>query len=400
VTRVQVAIVGAGPYGLSLAAHLAAHGISFRAFGQPMAFWTTIAAAAPERFLKSFCFGTNIPVPDADISFPRWSKARGLETFEPCAMGDFVAYGHWIQQRFVPTLEEVWVERLSRSGSMFQIVLSTGEVLLANQAVIATGLSGFEYVPPSLAALPKELLTHSNGVKDFAVFRSRNVAVIGGGQSALEAAALLREAGAQPELFVREPQIRWMSRVPEDRSPWQRIRSPISGLGAGPKAWLLTNFPGACRHLPDKVRISFVRRHLPPEGAWWLRPRVDGVVETRLGTQIVDSYASGSQAVLELMESGRKPIKRQFDHVVAATGFQIDVDRLSFVDPELASAIARIDGSPRLNHAFESSVAGLFFVGPTAAMSFGPLYRFVIGAAHAALAVRDRLCSVEHRRAA
>jgi FAD-dependent urate hydroxylase len=338
-------------------------------------------------------------MPDADISFPRWSQARGLETFEPCAMGDFVAYGYWIQQQFVPTLEKVWVTGLSRSGYMFQIVLSTGEALLARQVVIATGLSGFEHVPASLATLPAELLTHSNEVRDFAVFRGQKVAVIGGGQSALEAAALLQEAGGQPELLVREPKIRWMSRVSKGRTPWERIRSPISGLGAGPKAWLLTNLPGACRYLPDNVRVSFVRRHLPPEGAWWLRPRVDGIVETRLGTQVVDSRASGNRAVLELVQNDRKLSQRQFDHVIAATGFQIDIDRLSFIEPELASTITRIDSSPRLDDAFESNVPGLFFVGPAAAMSFGPLYRFVIGAGHATLAVCARLSKTAYARA-
>ena len=392
-TRVPVAVIGAGPYGLSLAAHLHARRIPFRIFGRPMAFWASIAAAAPGRFLKSFCFGTTIPVPDPEATFPRWSGARGLETFEPCSMPDFVAYGYWLQQHYVPKLETACVENLSRDGTGFRLLLSNEESLIADQVVIATGLSGFEHMPASLATLPAELVTHSNGVLDFAVFRGLKVAVIGGGQSALEAAALLQEAGAQPELFVRESKIRWMSRLPPKRTRWQRMRSPISGLGAGPSAWLLTNLPGACYHLPDSIRVAFVRRHLPPEGAWWLRPRVDGVVATSLGTQIVNSRVNRDRVVLELVGSDEQRRQCQFDHVVAATGFKIDVDQLAFLDSTLAKKIDRIETSPRLSHAFESSVPGLFFIGPAAAMSFGPLYRFVIGAGHAISAVSSRLSS-------
>ena len=51
----------------------------------------------------------------------------------------------------------------------------------------------------------------------------------------------------------------------------QRLRSPISGLGGGRKAWLLTHFPNAAHHMPAVWRIQFLQGYLPPEGAWWLR---------------------------------------------------------------------------------------------------------------------------------
>ena len=270
-SRVAVAIIGAGPYGLSLAAHLAARNVEHRIFGHPMRFWSDLADAGGERYLKSFCFGTNISAPTAGFSFADYSKPRGLETFEPCSIGSFAAYGHWFQQRNVPWVEPVEVELVDRQPNGFAITLADGERFVADHVVIATGLAGFEYVPPPLTTLA----THTSRITSFAAFKGREVAVIGAGQSALEAAALLHEAGAEPQLLVRENLIRWHRKVPFKRSLWQRLRSPISGLGTGPKAWGLTHFPGAMHRVPAAWRTRFVKTHLPPEGAWWLRDRVE-----------------------------------------------------------------------------------------------------------------------------
>jgi thioredoxin reductase len=380
--RTEVAIIGAGPYGLSLAAHLAAAGIETRIFGRPMAFWETIAGAAPERYLKSYCFGTDIPMPVNGVAngarFSDWSAARGLESFEPCAMSAFRDYGLDLQRRLVPFLTATDVASVVALDGGFHLETATGESLRAEQVVVATGLSLFETVPAELKGLPPTHLQHSNAVRDYGVYRGRRVAILGGGQSALEAAALVREAGGLPELIVREPAIRWMSRMPRRRSLLRRLRSPLSGLGSGPKAWVLTNLPGLCRLLPDGPRVDFLQRHLPPEGAWWLRPRVEGLVPTHLGAAITGARMQGDAVAIALSSGATL----ECDAVIAATGFRVDVDRLGFLAPALRQRIARLAGAPRLDARFQSSVPGLFFAGPSSAVSFGPLFRFVIGAGY------------------
>jgi FAD-dependent urate hydroxylase len=376
---VPVAIVGAGPYGLSLAANLSAANIAFRIFGTPMAFWSAIAKAGQERYLKSFCFGTNIDVPGPGYGFSEWSEARGLESFEPCSIQQFVDYGLWVQQRCVTSVERQNVVAIRREGSAFHLTLADGETLLARRVVLATGLSGFDYLPQPFAALPSALCTHTVNVTGFTGFAGQSVAVIGGGQSALEAAALLREAGANPTLIVREDEISWMTALPRQRSLWRRIRSPLSGLASGPKAWFLTNVPGAVHCLPNSLRTLIVAKHLPPEGAWWLRDRVDGKAETLTATSVTDAREDAEACVLTLSANGNR-LERRFDHVIAGTGFKVDVDRLSLLDAGLRQAIRRIMGSPRLNHRFETSVERFHVIGPASALSFGPLFRFVVGA--------------------
>src|SRR5215813_14773938 len=304
----RVAIVCAGPYGLSLAAHLAARKIEHRIFGHPMRFWSQLAAAGGERYLKSYCFGTSISSPQPGFSFADYSRPRGLETFEPCAIGDFAAYGQWFQKRNVGWVEPLDVAHVANQPRGFAITLTNGDQFGATHVVVATGLSRFAYLPPVLSALPSDLVTHASRIDRFAAYKGRDVAVIGGGQSALEAAALLHEFGARPQLLVRKGSILWQTRVAQSRSLWRRLRSPISGLGTGPKAWALTHFAGATYHLPTAWRTRFVKTHLPPEGAWWLRDRVEGRVPVSAGTIVVDARETGSRLALRLRipETGRE----------------------------------------------------------------------------------------------
>jgi cation diffusion facilitator CzcD-associated flavoprotein CzcO len=394
VNRIAVAIIGAGPYGLSLAAHLAAGNVKHRIFGHPMRFWSDIAQAGGERYLKSYCFGTNISTPTPGYSFADYSEPRGLETFEPCSIRDFAAYGHWFQQQNVPWVEPVEVELVDRHTHGFTVSLADGERFVAERVVIATGLAGFAFVPPVIASLPPALATHTCRVTSFAAFKGLDVAVIGAGQSALEAAALLHDAGAQPQLLVREDSILWQTRVSLKRSLWRRLRSPISGLGTGPKAWGLTHFPGAMHRVPARWRSRFVKNHLPAEGAWWLRDRVENKLPVHFGATVVEAGEAAGRVALEL-RLARDGSERQLmvDHVIAGSGYDIDVDRLEFVHPKLRCAIERLERAPRLNATFETSVLGLHFIGPASAMSFGPLFRFVVGADYTVRVVSAHLAA-------
>jgi cation diffusion facilitator CzcD-associated flavoprotein CzcO len=265
---------------------------------------------------------------------------------------------------------------------------------VADHVVIATGLSGFAHVPPEIAMLPPGLATHTSGIASFAAFKGREVAVIGAGQSALEAAALLLEAGALPQLLVREDSILWQTRVSLKRGLWRRLRSPISGLGTGPKAWGLTHFPGMMHRVPAKWRTSFVKNHLPAEGAWWLRERVEKRLPVHFGASIINAREASGQVLLKLRcakdGSGRQLV---VDRIVAGSGYDIDVERLEFIHPKLRGVIERLERAPKLNASFETSVSGLYFIGPASAMSFGPLFRFVVGAEYTVRIVSTQLAA-------
>ena len=385
----EAAVIGAGPYGLSIAAHLRARGVSLRVFGQPMKTWTPMPRSL---CLKSLGFATSIDVPQAGSDFPGWLAARGLETLEPISYADFTEYGLAVQQRHVPELEALDVLGLEADpGGGYRLTLATGESLRARKVVVAVGLGYFQRIPDQLAALPSGLVSHSFGRYDFARYAGREVAVIGAGQSALEVAVLLHEAGARPTLVARTPPI-FHGRTPRERSLLERIREPLTVLGAGRKHWLLEHLPWGVHYAPEDWRVRLARTYLGPAGAWWLRERFLGRVPVLAPARLLSAHEEHGEAVLALSVDGGSASERRFAHVVCGSGFEHDVRRVPFLGPELLGRLGLIQGrAPRLSRTFESTLPGLYFVGPISAYAFGPLFRFVCGTAYTSPTVARHL---------
>jgi hypothetical protein len=385
---IHVAIIGSGPYALSLAAHLRSRGTPHRIFGPAMHFWRSMPKGLN---LKSLGFSTNICVPQPGQSFPEWCRRHGLEDLEPCSMESYAAYGLEIQQRFVPDLEPEQVVMVRSAGThRFEVTLSNGDIVHACNIVSATGLSGLAYTPDVLDGLGDHL-THTLALHSYSHFAGKSVAVIGAGASAIEAAALVHEAGGQPHLLVRKPQATFNTRAAPDRPFIQRILRPDTVLGAGLKNWLLQSLPWAFYFIPKKRRIRLANGWLPPTAPWWIRDRFEGNVVVRLRTTVVSAKSVGHQLMLGLRTEGVSDYSMCFDHVVAGTGYALDVDRLSYLDAGLRLRVLRVGRSPALSLRFESSLPGLYFLGPLSALNFGPVFRFVAGARFAAPALAARL---------
>jgi FAD-dependent urate hydroxylase len=372
---VDVAIIGAGPYGLSLASYLRQRGMAYRIFGAPMHAW---ASMSPGMFLKSFGFATSLKTPQPHFTLPEYCRDRGLEDFEPIAIATYATYGQWVQQQLVPDLEATQVTGLRQHGGGFLVSLETSERLRARRVVMATGLTHYERIPETYRDLPRELASHTAEHGDFSRFAGMDVTVIGSGQSALQAAALLHEHGAEVRMVVRQGV--WFSdKMSLHRSLRHRLLYPNTVLGPGRENWVLQHIPMAMRYVPEAKRVHFTRRHLGPMGAWWLRERVEGKFPIIENAVVQAASEQGGKVALRVRQ-GNATSEIMTDHVIAGTGYEVDVDRIPFVDPDLAARITRVERAPKLSRSFETSVHGLYFVGPAAAFSFGPLFRFVAGA--------------------
>ena len=397
----DVAIVGAGPSGLSIAAHLRASHLDFRIFGEPMIFWRRML---PGISLKSPDFGSNIYTPEPGNTFIEWANARGMSRQEPIAMAHFTQYGLDTQQRILPMVERVNVTRVRPQSGGFEVGLADGSRVHARRVVVAVGLTYFAQVPRLLAHLPQDLVTHTSSHATYDGWNGRKVIVVGAGQSALESAAALHEKGATVTLVFRKS-APYFTPTPTGRQRplWQRIRRPRTVLGEGPLNLSLQTFPPWPHFLPDRLRVWLTRRHLGPYGTWWLRKGLEGKVAFVPESTIVGARAHGAGVELRLRDHGGKEQGLVADHIVCGTGYETDIERLSFLEPELTRRIARIGRAPRLSFRFESSVPGLYFVGQAASFSFGPILRFVCGAEYTAPAVARYLeASLGHspRRAA
>jgi predicted ATP-grasp superfamily ATP-dependent carboligase len=386
---VDVAIIGAGPNGLGIAAHLRDRGVSFRIFGSPMRTWRDMPTGM---YLKSLGFATSIPSPDGHPTFPEYCRGRELEDYEPIEFATFADYGMAFQRELVPEVEDTMVTDLRRGGAGFLLQLATGEEVSARQVVVAVGLTYFPHVPPALADLPPDRLTHTWGKMDFAAFTGLDVAVVGGGSSALETATLLHERGSRVEVYARS-EVHWSSQVPKDlrRGLIERLKMPLSSLGHGRENWVLQHLPWLMYHVPSERRIRFTRRHLGPAPAWWLRDRAAGAFPIHQRTTVVRAELMDDKVHLWVRGTGGAEREVVTDRVVAGTGYVFDLDKISFIATDLAGAIERHELAPKLSRSFESSVPGLYFVGPIAAESFGPLVRFVAGAPYSVPKVASRL---------
>lgn len=102
-------------------------------------------------------------------------------------------------------------------------------------------------------------------------------------------------------------------------------------------------------------------------------------------TTVVEAREIGNRVSLRLRRHGEKnDHELVVDRVIAGTGYEVSVERIPFLSPELRCAIARHGRAPRLDASFQSSVPGLRFVGPASSTSFGPVFRFVAGAEYTA----------------
>ena len=383
----QVAIVGAGPYGLSIAAHLKHRRVQLRIFGSPMSFWLQMPASIS---LKSFAWATNVAVPHRDFTFAEWCRSHGLEDLEPCSMESFAAYGLWVQRALVPEVEDTRVTAVRAARSGFEIELHGGEIVSGSPGRRGDRAGGLRARPRAARRPPGTLVTHSSQHRTYAAFEGKDVAVVGAGASALETATMLHEAGARPLLLVRDASVEFHTRFEPHRSLRERMKAPNSVLGPGRKSWVLEKLPLLLHYLPEARRVRFTSSYLGAAGPWWLADRFKGKVEVRTNTRVTAAEPRGRKLALELSGGGRKETLL-FDHAIAGTGFQVDVNRIAVLDGDLRARVRRVERAPSLSADFESSVPGLFFVGASAALSFGPLLRFVAGAAMAAPRVARRI---------
>ena len=378
---IDTAIIGAGPYGLSIAAHLTARGVNFRIFGSPMHTWRERMPQGMR--LKSDGFASNLYDSHSTFTLSEYCKQTGSPYADlglPVPLQTFNSYGLEFQRRFVPELEDKVVTQLQQASNGFRLYLEDGEVVAARRTVLAVGLTHFAYVPPVFNTLSEEFVTHSSRHRSVEHFRGRDVAVIGAGASAVDLAALLHQAGVSVHLVARRSTINFHTRGKVPRPLRERIRRPTTGLGPGWFSFFCVHAPRVFRLLSDERRLKWVRSHLGPAPGWFVRDEVVGKVPFRLGVSVVRADVQNGRVSLELTDAAGTQTTLRVDHVIAATGYRVDLSRLTFLNSNIRDAIENIDQMPRLSSTFESSVPGLYFVGAAAAGTFGPLLRFAFGA--------------------
>jgi hypothetical protein len=381
-SKCDVAIIGAGPYGLSATAFLrTVKGLDVHTFGEPMTFWERNMPAG--MLLRSGWVASHISDPNQSLTLDVYRTASANPFSAPVPLSRFIDYGLWFQRQTVPDLDPRKIVRVESVARGFRLTPEAGDSVIARHVVVAAGISPFARRPVEFSGIDNSLASHTSEHRDLRKFSGKQVLVVGSGQSALESAALLYENGAEVEVVARSPQIRWLG----------GIASRAINTGFGPRITKLLYAPtdvgpavisqivarpDIVRRFPAPVRNWFRRRSIRPAGARWLFERVKNV-PMRLG-HLVKSVAPIGGRIAVRMDNGDTST---FDHVLLGTGYKIEVSRYEFLSPRLAESISTFHGYPRLADGFETSVPGLHIIGAPSIWSFGPLMQFVVGTHYA-----------------
>ncbi len=387
---IDVAILGAGPYGLAAGAHLhQVAGLDVQVFGDPMEFWKAQMPAG--MFLRSPWSASQISDPASQFTLGNYRTRLGREIPAPIPLDDFVGYGLWFQQNAVPTIMQQKVAIIQRDSTGFQLTLDTGARWTARRLLIAGGIKPFARRPEQFAGLFPHFVTHSSDQRDVSQFKGKRIAVIGAGQSALESAALIFEAGAHVEVLVRESNIHWLGwrAKLQKLGPLSRVLYAPTDVGPAGVSRIVS-IPNSVKYFPRSIQNWFRTRSLRPAGSRWLFDRLK-TVPIRTACVATAARPAGEKLHLKLNDGST----REVDHVVLGTGYQVDISRYSFLSPELIQSVKRVNGFPVLDSAFESSVPGLHFLGAPSSWNFGPLMYFVAGTEFAARTIAAHVSRVK-----
>ena len=364
-------VVGAGPYGLSVAANLLRNGLNVLVYGRPMEMWTD---HMPEgMLLKSDAFASNFGA--LPLTLQRFCAATG-RPYKPVGhrtpLADLVAYGQAVCREYVGTVMDERVSGIHPQNNGYAVRLQNGGEVFTKRVICATGLMGLQNMP-NIPGMPADRITHASAHHSLAAFAGKRVLVLGAGQSAFETAALLDERGAAVQVLARHQPFWFKPESEAVPTAWTRIRRPNFGLGPGWRTWFFSEAPNLYHRLPAKARLAKAYSTFGPAGSGWLYHRVAGKIQTEVGTV---TRAEDRPEGVQLTVDGRQV---EVDHVIAATGYTPDMRKLSYLAPILPRIATLADGIPALDRAFQTSLAGIHIVGCLSAASFGPSMRFIYG---------------------
>ena len=355
-------------------------------------------------FLKSDGFASNLDAPSGRFTLRQYCAEFGVPYADigvPVKATTFSDYGTEFHRRFVPTLERKKALHIDKIPAGFAVTLDSGEEFTARKVILTVGLSYFRFIPPELAHLPTEHVSHSAEHQTVDQFKGRDVIVLGAGASATNLAVLFHEAGARVRMIARRQELEIHTQMHLPRRLRDRLRAPLSPLGPGWRSRIYSDLPLVFRFLPEHRRLRIVRTYLGPAAGWFMRDRIVDQFPILLGYRPTSARLRPNGRV-EVQMIGPDGGRETFDteHVACGTGFRVDIGKMTLLSESLRAAVRTVESTPILTTRFESSVPGLYFAGPASANNFGPLLRFAAGSRFAASRITPHVLRPRQRQSA
>src|ERR1035438_5513955 len=192
----ELLVIGAGPYGLSVAAHAKRSGINVIVTGETMAFWKR---NMPSGMLLRSGLDWHLDVAGV-YSLEAFLEEKHIprESVEPIPVEIFRDYAEWFRRGQKIEVQPSLIRQLRRVDGRFEAQCENGQSIRADRAVATPGLAPFPYIPSEIAAgLPQDRIHHTATLVDFRAVAGKRCLIVGGRQSAFEWAALMIENGAE-----------------------------------------------------------------------------------------------------------------------------------------------------------------------------------------------------------
>ena len=369
-------IIGAGPFGLAIAAQAAHLGIEHLVVGRPMEFWRKNMPQG--MYLRSACDWHLDPVNIHTIEKFLETRGQTSHDVEPLSLEFYLSYAEWFQTQKQITTRPAYIERLDHANG-FVAATVDGDTIQARQVALAPGFKHFANIPDELKALlPEGRYTHTCEFTDFSSAANTRYLIIGGRQSAFEWAALLLEAGAS-SIYISHRH----DTPAFEESDWSWVNPLVDAIADNPN-W----FRSLSQAEKDDVsRRQWAEGRLKLEP--WLAPRlVDERVKVLPNTGLVKAVEQNGELAVT-MSNGETVV---CDKVVFATGYKVDISRVPVLSSgNILDQLETRNGFPVLDDHLQTSVPGLFITSMPAMQDFGPFFGFTIAVRVSAKLICDAI---------
>ena len=376
--KTDLLIIGAGPFGLSLAAQAKHDGIEHIVVGKSMEFWRRNMPKG--MFLRSACDWHLDPQNVHTIEAYLKTLNKTASDVEPLSLEFYLSYVAWFQKQKQIEPGSSYIARLDLNLDAFVATTVDGTSINTRRVVLAPGFKHFTHVPQKLRAkLPSNRVQHTCDFVDFSNAKDKRFLIVGGRQSAFEWAALLLEAGAA-EVHIAHRHSSPSFAVAD----WSWVMPLVDRIESD---------PGWFRRLSQVEKDEIVQR-MWAEGRLkvepWLEARLNHARAKIWENTEVESCVAGED--LKVMLTGERTLN--VDEVVLATGYKVDVARLPYLSAgNVMQKLETKNGFPVLDENFETSVPGLFITSMPAVQDFGPYFGFTIAARASAKIIANALRS-------
>lgn len=365
---IPLLIIGAGPFGLSLAAEAQHLDIDYMIVGKPMGFWQENMPTG--MFLRSACDWHLDPNNKNTIEAYLLTQGLTPADVEPLSLAFYLNYAAWFQTQQGIEPVPIFVQQLDvfpEQTPRFRATMADGSTIYADHVAIAPGFKPFKNEPAELVAhFPAGRYSHTCDHVDFSDMAKQRCLIVGGRQSAFEWTALLQEAGATAVHVVHRHDTPAFT-----EADWSWVNPLVDAM---------IDNPGWFRYLTPSEKDE-VDKRLWAEG----RLKVEPWLAERVLIDRVHLWPNSFITACDEMPDGALTVTLNtgttltVDHIILATGYRVNMDYVPYLaQGNILDNLATTDGYPLLDEHFQTNIPGLFITSMPATRDFGPFFAFTI----------------------